>query len=76
MDIKLDDERRKVLSAKVQGYFKNEYDESIGELKADLVVDFFIKELAPQIYNQAVDDAYAFMQDKLIDLEGTLYIPE
>lgn len=35
-----------------------------------------MKELGPQIYNQALKDAQAFIQDKLIDLERTLSIPE
>ena len=76
MEIKLDDDRHKILSEKVQSYFRKEHDDPIGELKADLIVDFFIKQLGPQIYNQAISDAYSFIQDKLIDLEGTLYAPE
>lgn len=48
----------------------------MGELKADLILDFFVRELGPQIYNQAVEDAHAFIQDKLIDLEPTLCVPE
>ena len=76
MEIKLDKERIKVLREKAQIYFRDELDESIGDLKADLIVEFFIKQIGPHIYNQAISDAYAFIQDKLIDLEGTLYVPE
>jgi len=76
MEIKLTEDRLKILSEKIQVYFRDEYEEAIGTLKADLILEFFIKELGPKIYNQAIDDAYAFMQDKLIDLEGTLYAPE
>lgn len=76
MEIKLDKERIKVLREKAQIYFRDELDESIGDLKADLIVEFFIKQIGPQIYNQAINDAYAFIQDKLIDLEGALYVPE
>jgi uncharacterized protein (DUF2164 family) len=76
MEIKLTEDRLKILSEKIQVYFRDEHEEAIGTLKADLILEFFIKELGPKIYNQAIDDAYAFMQDKLIDLEGTLYAPE
>lgn len=76
MEIKLDEERIKALREKVQIYFREEHEDSIGLLKATLILDFFIKEIGPQIYNQAISDAYAFIQDKIIDLEGTLYIPE
>lgn len=76
MEIELDKKRLKVLREKAQIYFRDEHDESIGDLKADLLVEFFIKEIGPHIYNQAINDASAFIQDKLIDLEGALYVPE
>ena len=76
MEIKLEKERLKVLREKAQIYFRDEHDESIGDLKADLIVEFFIKEIGPHIYNQAIGDASAFIQDQLIDLEGTFYVPE
>lgn len=76
MKIKLNEDRLRVLSEKVQVYFRKEHEESIGKLKAELITEFFIQELGPQIYNQAINDAQAFIQDKLIDLEGTLYVPE
>ncbi len=73
MKIELKDERLKTLSEKVQVYFRNEHEDPIGELKASLIIDFFIKELGAEIYNQAISDAHDFMQDKLIDLEEILY---
>lgn len=76
MEIKLNEDRIKLLTEKTQVYFRNEQDETIGELKAEMLVEFFIKEIGPHIYNQAINDAYAFIQDKLIDLESTLYAPE
>lgn len=76
MDIEFNEQRRKLLIEKVQVYFTNEMDESIGELKAGFLVDFFLEQMGAAIYNQAIDDAHAFIQDKLIDLEGTLYLPE
>jgi uncharacterized protein (DUF2164 family) len=76
MEIALNADRKKILIEKTQSYFRNEHDDAIGELKAEMFVEFFVKEIGPQIYNQAISEAYAFIQDKLIDLEGTLYVPE
>lgn len=76
MKIELSEDKRKTIISKVQTYFRAEHDEQIGELKAELLVDFFLKELGPKIYNQAIDDAHGFIQDKLIDLEGILYVPD
>lgn len=76
MEIKLSDTRKKQMIEEVQSYFRNEHDENIGDLKAEMFLEFFVKKLGPKIYNQAIDDANSFMQEKLIDLEGIFYIPE
>ena len=76
MDIKLNETRLKAIIEEVQAYFRNEHDEMIGELKAEMLIEFFIKRLGPKIYNQAIDDASTFMHDKLIDLDATLFIPD
>ena len=76
MEIRLNAARKKALIEEVQSYFRNEHDELIGDLKAAMFVDFFIEKLGPKIYNQAIDDANSFIQEKLVDLDGTLYIPE
>jgi len=51
-------------------------DQEIGDLGAELLIDFFVKELGPAVYNQAISDAQAFFQDKLVDLEVQLYEEE
>ena len=76
MEIKLSVIRKKEIVEAVQANFRNEQDEIIGELKAEMLVDFFIEKLGPKIYNQAIDDASSFIQGKLLDLEGIFYIPE
>ncbi len=76
MEIKLSEDRLKIVTEEVQSYFNNEHEETIGELKAEMIIEFFIKKLGPKIYNQAIDDANSFIHDKLIDLDGILYIPE
>jgi uncharacterized protein (DUF2164 family) len=76
MEIKLSNERKKEIIEDVQSYFRNEFNEDIGDLKSEMFVDFLIEKLGAKIYNQAISDAYSFIQDKLIDLESILYIPE
>jgi len=76
MRTKLSDERRAPLVAAIQKYFRDELDDDIGELKASLVLDFFVKNLGPAVYNQAIRDAHGFIQEKLVDLEGDFYEPE
>jgi uncharacterized protein (DUF2164 family) len=74
--IELGEERRRDLIAAIRSWYDQQMEEDIGDLKARLILDFFLAALGPQIYNQAVKDAAAFVQDKLIDLEGELYEPE
>jgi uncharacterized protein (DUF2164 family) len=51
-------------------------DQEIGDLKADLLLDYFLKEIAPTVYNQAITDAQAYFQVKAADLEGVCYEAE
>jgi len=53
-----------------------ELEDEIGDLKGALLLDFFLKELGPFIYNQAIKDAQASMQDRVNDLDATCYQPE
>ena len=66
--IKLSDERREFMRSKIVEHFDKERDEDLGELASSLILDFFIDELGSDIYNQGVEDAHAYMLDKLEDL--------
>jgi len=76
MKLKLNKDRSKKVVEKIQLYMEKEYGEAIGELRAAFLLDFFVEELGPLIYNQAINDAQAFLQDKLIDLETALTFAE
>ena len=51
-------------------------DEEVGDLKAKLLLDFFLGELGPTVYNGAIADAQAYFQGKVADLEGSCYEAE
>ena len=61
-------EKREEMRMKIVNYFLSERDEDLGELASGLVLDFFIEELGPIIYNQGIEDAQIYMRDKLDDL--------
>ena len=73
MSTKLTDEQRKQSIASIKRYLQEELDQEIGELKAGLLLDFFLKEIAPSVYNGAVADAQTYLRDRLSDLEGVCY---
>jgi uncharacterized protein (DUF2164 family) len=72
--VRLSEDRRKRLIAAVKGYFEENFDdEPLSDFRAQGLLDFFVRELCPPVYNQGVHDACAAMQEKLVDLEGEVY---
>ena len=59
--------------ASIQRYFEENMPEPIGELPAGLLLNFFIEEIGPVIYNHAISDAQARLQQRVSDLNGELY---
>jgi uncharacterized protein (DUF2164 family) len=76
MSITLPDEARKQALASIRRYFDEELEQDIGDLKAQMVLDFILKEIAPSIYNNAIGDAQAFIRDRTADLADVAFKPE
>ena len=76
MTIDLKSEERTQLMLSIKQYFEEHLDQSIGDLKASLLIDYILKEFGPVIYNRAVADAQARMQDMVSELDGTCFEPE
>ncbi len=76
MTITLSDDTTKQLRASIKRYFAENLDQDIGDLKADLLLDFALREIGPSIYNQAIADAQAYFQARVVDLEGVCYQKE
>ena len=74
--IKLSDERRDQIIRSIKALFTSELDREVSEFQAGIILDFFIRELGAPVYNQAIQDARGFFQEKLDDLEGDFYEPE
>jgi uncharacterized protein (DUF2164 family) len=67
---------RKRLINSIQQYFTESLEQDIGELKTSLLLDFFLKEAGPVIYNSAVADVQARMAEMVSELDGTCFEPE
>lgn len=66
--IELNKDKKDYMIAAIKEYFLNEREEDLGDLAAALILDFFIEKLAPEIYNQGVQDSYIYMTEKVQDL--------
>jgi uncharacterized protein (DUF2164 family) len=76
MGIRLSDERREILVEGTLELFREEFERDLSPFQADRLVDFFLQQLGPPVYNQAIQDARAHIQLKLDDLDGEVYEPE
>ena len=62
--------------ASIRRYFAENLSEPIGELAAGLLLNFFLEEIGPVIYNRAIADAQRRMEQRAADLSGELFFPE
>ncbi len=76
MAIKLSKEVEKRLVASIKRYFAENMEDEIGDLKARLLLDYCLREIGPSIYNQAIADAQAHLQERVSELDNSCYRPE
>ena len=76
MTIKLEPQTKARFLASITRYFAEQLDDDIGVLKAEMMLEFVMKEMAPTIYNRAVADAQARAQLLVSELDTTCYEPD
>jgi uncharacterized protein (DUF2164 family) len=74
--ITLSPDAKKRALASLKRYAAEDLDEEIGDLKADLLLDYILRELGPSIYNAAIADAKAFFQERTADLDAVCFHKE
>ncbi len=75
MRIRLTDERRAAILNGLRELYFERFDEDLSEFRAEQVLNYFVGSLGPAVYNQAIQDARAFLQERLADLDATFYEP-
>lgn len=76
MPIEIPKPVRAAAIASMRRYFEENMTEPIGDLPAGLLLNYFLEEVGPVIYNQAITDAQARMTQRVSDLSGELYADE
>ena len=69
MDIELAKEVRSQAVASIERYFRENLEERIGNIQAAALLNYFLEEIGPSIYNQAVSDAQDQMQRRVSELD-------
>lgn len=62
--------------ASIRRYVEENFEEPVGDLKAGFLLDYFLREIAPVVYNQAIHDAQARLAQRVADLDGELFAEE
>lgn len=66
-------EERAAATAKLRAYFREELDQDLGQLPADMLLDFIGRELGAAFYNRGVGDAQQLVRQKAEDIVEALY---
>lgn len=73
MPIALSEEAKKQSVASIARYCDAELEVELSQIQAAALLEFFLKEIAPSVYNGAIADARAFLGDRLGDMEATCF---
>jgi len=76
MRIQLSDERKEDLLERLQAFHREAFDEELSRYRAETLLQFLVHALGAPIYNQAIQDARGYLQDRLDDLDAEFYEPE
>jgi uncharacterized protein (DUF2164 family) len=69
MNIELPKETRARAVAAIERWFRENGDEPIGNIQAAALLNFFVAEIAPSVYNQAIADAQQRLQMRVAELD-------
>lgn len=73
MSIKLNPDEHKQAVASIERYCAENMDDTVGQLAATALLDFFLQEVAPTVYNQAIADAQSKLLARVSELDIEVY---
>lgn len=71
---KLDSEREKQVKSEIRAFYLDTFDEEIGMIKEQQILDLFYEHMAPMVYNKALDDAHRWHSKQQENLEADYYM--
>ncbi len=76
MAIELNKDRRKEALASLERYFRENMEEPVGNIAAAGLLSFFLEEVGPLVYNQAVADVQERLQIRISELDIEIHEDE
>ncbi len=69
MAIEIPREARKEAVASIERYFRENMEEPLGNIAAGALLGYFLEEIGPLVYNQAVSDVQERLQMRVSELD-------
>lgn len=69
MTIELNRETRNAAVQSIERYFEEQLEQRIGNIQAAALLNFFLEEIGPCIYNQAVTQVQERIQERVMELD-------
>lgn len=71
--IKFSREETAAMVRDIQDYFREELESEIGNIPAEMLMDFFSEQVGAYYYNRGLYDAQAILQKKLDDINDAIF---
>ncbi|MGV8853815.1 MAG: DUF2164 domain-containing protein [Devosia sp.] len=71
--IKFDRDETKAIVGEIQDYFRNELDEDIGAIPAEMLMAFFAERMGAYFYNRGVYDAQKLIRERMDSLTDDIF---
>ena len=71
--IKFSKDEKEHIIRKIQLYFSEEFEQTIGQFDAEFLLDFFSEEVGAYYYNRGLFDAQAILESKLENIADAIY---
>ena len=76
MSIEIPKEDRTQAITSIERYFRENMDEKIGNIAAGALLGFFLEEIGPLVYNQAVSDVQDRLQARVLEVDMEVHEDE
>jgi uncharacterized protein (DUF2164 family) len=74
--IEFSKDETKAIAASIQRYFREELDQDLGQLPAEMLLDFMAEQVGPYFYNRGLRDAQTVLTQKAEDTADAIYALE
>lgn len=74
--IEINQDKKKIFIADIKDFFLKEFEQELGDLRADIILDFILEKISPEIYNTGVNDSRKWFREKFEDLDADFFLLE